>query len=301
MPSLSDVLIKPQPPTSAPGYSGPPMVNPNVPMTNFWGGVQGVGNPNQYAGGIPLVKAGSHYTRGIDMVKSGASYFNGMFMPQEGKHYFNDKTIDLVDKAGDYTGLEAEAGRTLARMGGALMADQYGGGLVGGGLGRAMQQSLVAETGGNLAQAINEDKFNRESMVQQGTLAKQQGVLAGDTAKSQADYQKRAGILQGDSARMQGQIARNNLELSGDSARQSGAIARNQLKLSAAQTNSSVSLAKAQGQAADQQFGLQLGYNYNQLNAGNWWNYQQNQLGREQLYAGNTQQPYYGNDGTGRK
>ena len=163
-------------PAPAPSYSGPAMINPNVGMTDFWGGAVGVGDPSQYTSGIdmvrgggfygqgiPLVKAGEYYGRGIDMVKgggfygqgaympktgdayangmykpgTGASYANGMYMPGTGASYangmyvagkkdlFGKGKIDLVDKAGDYTGLEAETGRLMARAGGALGADIY--------------------------------------------------------------------------------------------------------------------------------------------------------------------------------
>lgn len=341
---------------SGQGYRGPAMVNPNVPMTDYWGGVRGVGNPSQYtsgidmvrggghyAQGIPLVKAGEYYGRGIDIVnsgqsyfggmympKSGASYTNGMFLPGQGKQYFNNKTIDLVDKAGDYTGLEAETGRMMARAGGALGADLAAQGLSGGPIALMRQQAGVSEAVGNLANEINADKFGRESMIQEGTLARQQGVMAGDiarsqqdlgkrqltlsgdVARSQADYQKRSGILSGDTARMQGQLGRNQLILSGDTARQQGALGRNQLALSgdqarmqgqlgrnqlglgAATQNSQMALARAQGRAGDQQFGLGQSLAYNQLNSGNYWNWDNNRLVGEGIIAGNNQNPATG-------
>lgn len=297
-----------------PQYQGPGMINPNVPMTDFWGGVSGVGNPSQYtsgidmvrgggyyAQGIPLVQAGSYYGKGIDMVKGGQSYFNGAFMPGQGKQYFNNKTIDLVDKQSNSVGLEAQAGRTLSRMGGAMGADLSAQGLSGGPMANMMKQSMTAEVGGNLAKDIESFNFAREEARQGGTLSMQQGVLAGDTARSQADLAKRQGILAGDTARMQGQIGRNQLILSGDTARQQGAISRNQLALGgdqarmqgqlsrnqlglqAAGINSNVSLAQAQGRASDQQFGLGQSLAYNNLNSNNYWAADQSRLQSEQL------------------
>ena len=73
-----------------------------------------------------------------------------------------------------------------------------------------------------------------------------------------------------------------------------GQLNRNQLGLQAATQNSQVSLAQAQGRAGDQQYGLGLGYQYNQLNSGNYWNWQDNMLGREQILAGNLQNPNVG-------
>jgi hypothetical protein len=309
---IQDIMQSP-----VPAYNGPGMINPNVPMTDYWGGVTGVGNPSQYTSGIDMVRGGGHYAqgiplvqdgafygRGIDMVQGGQSYFGGAFLPGQGKQYFNDKTIDLVDARSNSVGLEAQAGRTLSRMGGAMGADLSAQGLSGGPMANMMRQSLTAEVGGNLAKDIESFNFAREEARQGGTLAKQQGVLAGDVARSQADLGKRNLQLSGDTARMQGQVARNQLILSGDTARQQGAISRNQLALSgdtarmqgqvarnqlglqAAGINSNVSLAQAQGRASDQQFGLGQSLAYNTLNSNNYWANDNSMLQREQLIQG---------------
>jgi hypothetical protein len=118
-----------------------------------------------------------------------------------------------------------------------------------------MQRSMMgSQVMGGLAKDINTDRYNRESMIQEGTLARQQGIAGADLGRSQIDLSKRQGILSGD-------VSRAGMDLQYRGGRQQNAqfnsgqrLSADQARNQASQFNSGQRLNADMGRNAASQF-----------------------------------------------